>query len=136
MTEGRYAVGIVNFHTYDDLVRCIRSVRSQTISPSGIVVVDNDPNPRELATVELSHPDVVFAPGPNSGFSAAANQILARAGEAGLRSEFILLLNPDVELEAEFAERLLGAMAEHRAAALGCGKLLRPGNVHYFDKVC
>jgi len=42
-------------------------------------------------------------------------------------TDFILILNPDVELDPDFGVVLLKSMAERRDVAIASGKLLRPG---------
>jgi GT2 family glycosyltransferase len=122
----RYAVGIVNYRTYADLERCLASVKIQTLTPTRVIVVDNDPIARELRDARARHPEVEWEPRRNRGFSEAANFILARFRDGDHSEEFFLLLNPDVRLEPGFADGLLGAMVRHPEAALASGKLLRP----------
>jgi GT2 family glycosyltransferase len=122
----RYAVGIVNYRTYADLERCLASVKTQTLTPTRVIVVDNDPIARELRDARARHPEVEWEPRRNRGFSEAANFILARFRDGDHSEEFFLLLNPDVRLEPGFADGLLGAMVRHPEAALASGKLLRP----------
>jgi GT2 family glycosyltransferase len=124
--HARYAVGIVNYRTYADLERCLASVKTQTLAPTRVLVVDNDPVASELRELERRHPEVEWQPRRNRGFSEAANFILARFRDGDHCEEFFLLLNPDVRLEPEFAERLLAGMQRFEQAALGSGKLLRP----------
>jgi GT2 family glycosyltransferase len=64
--------------------------------------------------------------GPNRGFAGGANQVVDRLLDTLESVDFILLLNPDVELDAEYASRLITAMLERHDVAIGTGKLLRP----------
>jgi GT2 family glycosyltransferase len=121
-----YAVGIVNYRTYADLAQCLASVKTQSLTPTRVIVVDNDPIPRELREAQARHPEVEWQPRCNRGFSEAANFILRRFRDGDHKEEFFLLLNPDVRLEPGFADRLLDAMSRHPEAALASGKLLRP----------
>jgi GT2 family glycosyltransferase len=116
----------VNYRTYGDLERCLASVKTQTLAPTRVLVVDNDPVASELRELERRHPEVGWQPRRNRGFSEAANFILDRFRDGDHCEEFFLLLNPDVRLEPEFAERLLAEMQRFEQAALGSGKLLRP----------
>ena len=118
-----YAVGIVNFHGYSDLEVCLRSVKAQSVAPVRVVVVDGDPDQSELAAARERHPEVVWKPRPNEGYARAANRILDHLhGEA---AEFFLILTPDTELEADFAEKMLRELSTCPIAALASGKLLR-----------
>ena len=121
-----YAVGIVHYHAYDDLERCLAHVEAQSLLPSCVVVVDNDSDPTSLAEARSRRPGVVFEPLSNRGFAPAANAILERVGKLAEGTEFCLILNPDVELEADFGENLLRELATDADVAIGCGKLLRP----------
>ncbi len=122
----RYAVGIVNFRSYADLAHCLASVKTQTLPPARVLVVDNDPIARELRSMQDRYPEVAWEPRRNEGFSEAANFILEQLRGGACREEFFLLLNPDVRLEPDFAERLLAGMLRFQEAALASGKLLRP----------
>jgi GT2 family glycosyltransferase len=63
----------------------------------------------------------------NRGWGAGVNRILARAEAEQPTADFALLLNPDVELDADFAEILVAALDAAPDVALASGKLLRPG---------
>jgi GT2 family glycosyltransferase len=122
-----YAVGIVNYHSYDDLDRCLASLKQQSLAPAMVVVLDADPELDLLEEARDRHPEVIFEAVPNRGYSAGANHVLELVAEDWPGVDFVLLLNPDVELELSFAENLLRAMLEEPDVALACGKLFRPG---------
>jgi len=121
----RYCLGIINHKTYADLERCLASVKAQAVAPEVIVVIDAEPDPTLLRTAAERHPEVYWTPAPNRGFGAGANAILRHPAVQANRAEFILILNPDVELRSGFAEHLLREMRRHPNAALASGKLLR-----------
>ena len=122
-----YAVGIVHHRSYADLERCLASVKAQSVSPSAVLVVDAAPDPELLEAARGRHPEVAFEGVMNRGYAAGANRLLERVAADRPEAGFVLLLNPDVELEPGFAENLLAAMGEAPEAAIGTGKLLRPG---------
>jgi GT2 family glycosyltransferase len=101
-----YTLGIVHYRAYADLERCLRSVKAQSLPPESILVVDNDPLPEELDVARKQHPDVTWMPQGNTGFAPAANSILKLASRLESPIGFCLILNPDVELEPDFAENL------------------------------
>jgi GT2 family glycosyltransferase len=74
-----------------------------------------------------AHREVRFLPRPNRGYGAGANYLLAWAAQRAPQAGYVLILNPDVELEPEFAAILLREMEEQPQVALASGKLLRPG---------
>lgn len=119
-----YAVGVINYRTYDDLKACLDSLARQTHPPDAIVVVDVDPNDKHQAELR-SWPGVHWEETHNGGFAAGANLALDTLRKK-TDSSFLLLLNPDVKLDSRFAESLVDEMQVHPRAALGTGKLLRP----------
>jgi len=120
-----YSLGIINHRTYEDLERCLISVKAQTVAPRAIVVVDADPDPALHRAAAERHPEVYWTPAPNRGFGAGANSVLRHPVVQQSGAEFVLILNPDVELRPGFAEHLLREMERHPSAALASGKLLR-----------
>jgi len=52
--------------------------------------------------------------------------VVGRIESSGERIEYILLLNPDVELDPDFVARLIDAMLARPCVAIATGKLLRP----------
>ncbi len=120
-----YAVGVVNYRAYDELERCVASLARQSLAPVAISVVDHAPIESRLAPLMRDHPEILWEPGPNRGFAAGANRALARSREAAPGADFLLLLNPDVELEPNFARVLLREMSSRPDVALASGKLLR-----------
>ncbi len=121
-----YAVGVVNHHAYQDLRRCLESVKQQSKSATQVWVVDGDSDPPQLEAARQAFPGVCFDPAPNRGFSGGANRVLERVLSKDPEVGFLLILNPDVEIDAEYVEVLLSAMEENPDVALASGKLLRP----------
>ena len=124
-----YGVGIVNYQTYDDVRRCITSVKRQSHPPATIVLIDAEPVPEHLNQLQREYPGLIFETRSNEGFASGANRALARLRESNSNIEFMLLMNPDVELSPNFAERILTKMKRDPDIGLASGKLLRPGEV-------
>ena len=124
---GDCCIGIIHYRAYADLEACLESVRGQTLPPASVWVIDADGDPARRRPLESAFPEVVFEAADNRGYSAAANRILERASAEASSASFCLLLNPDVVLDPTFCEILVAAMDAHPSAALGTGKLLRPG---------
>jgi GT2 family glycosyltransferase len=122
----RYVVGVINHHTYDDLERCLGSVKSQSITPAGVFVFDGDSDPARLDKIHLAYPEVIFEPGPNRGYAGGANAILHSVDKLCPDVQFVLILTPDVMLGNSFAAEVLAAMDRFPEAALASGKLMRP----------
>jgi GT2 family glycosyltransferase len=126
-TPGAWVAGVVNHGSYDDLAECLVSVERQTLSPAGVVVVDTGVAPDRLTGLRDRHPGCVFEEHANRGWGAGVNRVLSWCGERHPDAEFVLLLNPDVTLDPDFAERLVAAIARDASVAIATGKLLRPG---------
>ncbi|MDP6978288.1 MAG: glycosyltransferase family 2 protein [Myxococcota bacterium] len=123
----QYSVGIVNYRTYDDVRRCIESVKRQSHRPVRIVVIDADGEAVERGRLHDAFPEVEIEARPNLGFAAGANRALARLHAQGPQPAFTLLLNPDVQLANDYAERMLERLCALPTVGLASGKLLRPG---------
>ncbi len=86
-----------------------------------VIVVDNastDGTREKLRRVEGRWR--VFYNQSNLGFAAGQNQAMRAA-----KGEWVLCLNPDVILSADFVSKLVGAGDQHPEAGTVCGKLLR-----------
>ena len=124
-----WSAGIVNHGAFDDLEACLRSIESQTLAPRAVAIWDTGEDPAALAKIAASHPRVRIKGGTNEGYAGGANRVISEllGPYVEQRPEFVLLLNPDVVLDADFAERLLAGVADAKAIAIATGKLLRPG---------
>jgi GT2 family glycosyltransferase len=118
-----YAVGIVNYRNDDELRVCLKSVGQQTLAARACVVIDHGGEAAARARLAREFPQVGFRERPNRGYAGGANAALEELASAN--ADFFLLLNPDLELEPTFAERLVRALADAPEAAIAGGKLLR-----------
>jgi len=149
-----WSAGIVNHGSYDDLERCLASLARQDGTPVSVAVYDTGEDPQRLEDLRRAHPGVDFELGPNRGYAGGANRVIDRILRRGVRVGgtqdggaqdggpqgggkqgrtagaesigFVLLLNPDVELEPDFAARVIAGMVAQPRAAIATGKLLRP----------
>ncbi|HWP85560.1 MAG TPA: glycosyltransferase family 2 protein [Terriglobia bacterium] len=119
------SVTIVTHNSEAYLPRCLDAVRGQDWPDLEIVVVDNDSRDASraiLARYQEAEPARmrVTYNRENRGFAAAQNQAIRQA-----RGEWILALNPDVLLLANFVSSLMEASTADPAVGTICGKLLR-----------
>lgn len=121
---GRWTAGIVNHGAYDDLSRCLAALERQSLPPERVRVWDTGVAPERLDALETAHPRVELVRGENHGYAGGANRLVASLRAS---ADFVLVLNPDVEPDATFAERLIESAARDDRIALASGKLLRPG---------
>jgi GT2 family glycosyltransferase len=114
------AIVIVTWNSARYLRDCLGSLRALRRPPAELVVVDNGSADGSAGIVRAEFPEVtVVECGSNLGFCRANNLGIARTS-----SPFVLVLNPDTRLEADFLERLLPAFDEPRVGMVA-GKLLR-----------
>lgn len=121
-----WGAGIVNHGSYADLERCLASLARQSLPPSRVVVYDTGVDPVEFEQICQRHPAAIGLAGGNLGYAGGANRVLAGLctdPAAGL--DFALVLNPDVELDPDFARVLIDATARDPQVAISTGKLLR-----------
>ena len=106
---------------------CLEALGDQRFSPLATYVFDTGLDPAAFAEVAARFSGVEFEMGSNRGYAGAANHLLARIGAERPQADYVLLLNPDTTLDAEFGAELVGAMERDPRVALASGKLLRPG---------
>lgn len=125
-----YGAGIVHYGNDPGLARCLASLRAQTHPPAAVVLIDHDPaepaDPRRAA-LQAEFPEVQWIHAPNGGYAAGANRVVERVLAHAAPVEFVLVLNPDVDLAPDFAEQVLAEIEGRPEVALASGKLLRPG---------
>ena len=106
-TKPQVSVIIVNFNTAEYLIACLNSLQKQTQVLIEIIVVDNastDNSIDLLKSVKMNNLKIITSK-VNLGFGRA-NNLAAESASA----EYLLLLNPDTELDSPttIAELLLG----------------------------
>jgi len=116
----RLVVAIATYNGREMLEIVLPSLRRQTFRDFRVVVVDDASSDGTVEWLAEHWPQVEVVAHPrNRGVSVALNSCL-RAGP----SEFVALLNNDVELEPDCLGELVAALSEHPEAGAACGKLL------------
>ncbi|MGH7642817.1 MAG: glycosyltransferase family 2 protein [Candidatus Dormibacteria bacterium] len=105
---GSVAVIAVNWNGREDCEAMMGSIRSQTLAPVQVVVVDNGSKDGSREWFQAQPEVELLANSDNRGFAAAVNQGLRASA-----SEFILLCNLDVALDPTF---LAAAVARAQSA--------------------
>jgi GT2 family glycosyltransferase len=113
------SVVLVTWNSAQYLRRCLAGLRQQTHARVQLIVVDNASTDESIALVETDAATVIRND-TNRGFSAAVNQ-----GIDAARGTYVLLLNPDCFLEAEYIERLVAAIHAECDVGSATGMLLR-----------
>jgi GT2 family glycosyltransferase len=118
---------VVNWNSGTWTRTCLAHLEAQTVPFGRIIVVDNGSTDGSVEWLR-AWPGIELIPlGENVGFAVANN-----VGIAQCRSEFVLLVNPDVELASEYVERILPAFEDDHVGSV-TGKLLRPGPGRLID---
>ena len=111
---------IINHNNKEFLIRCVESLKGQSLKPHEILVFDNASTDGVVKAINERFSDIkIIQSDKNLGFSISCN--LAINMETG---EFLLLLNNDVVLAENFIEALLNAMQSDRAIGIAGGKVL------------
>jgi GT2 family glycosyltransferase len=117
MTANRVSVIIVAWNSWDVLPACLRAVNAAARRWDGtveVIVVDNASPDRSGEHVSADFPDVkVLHQSENLGFPRACN-----IGLAACSGEFVLLLNPDVELDPDVVVACCSRLREDRRLGL------------------
>lgn len=112
MSAQDVAAVVVSYNVAELLVDCVASLRADGVER--IVVVDNDSTDGSVAAVRAADPGVhVVALDTNTGFGAGVNR-----GVADTTEPFVLVMNPDVEVEPGSTKVLLDALAGDPGLAL------------------
>jgi len=136
------SVLIVTYNSAEHLLRCLESIAQQDYPVLEIIIIDNASTDRTRDILKQFTPPVCIPWGvklnaENKGFAAAQNQAIRQA-----QGGWLLCLNPDVVLRADFIRQLVSAVALdgprlHGKTGAVCGKLLRwaPGEHAEFTAV-
>ena len=114
------SVFIVTYNSAPLLRSCLDSLRTQTLAGDfEIIVVDNASRDESVAIIRAEYPEVqLIASDVNLGFGNANNKALTLA-----QGRYLVLLNPDAELQPDTLERALRHMEETADAGMGGGLL-------------
>lgn len=130
MEHPALSVVVVSFEVREHLARCLTSLGQLPFAPHfETIVIDNGSRDGSAELVHTQFPGVrLICNQENLGFARANNQGLALA-----RGRYLLLLNPDTEVDPETPDalaRLVSFMDEHPCAG-ACGpRLVYPDGTH------
>ncbi len=117
------AITIVTFNSARFIAHCLRYVFAQDYSNFEVIVVDNASADETIAKLEPFRARIKLVQNAvNTGFAAGQNQAIALSA-----SDWVLVLNPDVRLAADFIRNAIrGGESDERIGSVS-GKLLRMG---------
>jgi GT2 family glycosyltransferase len=104
---------VVNWNSWDLLIKCLTCLEAQTLAPRSVIVIDNAsrvPPPDGLQD-RFSKVRFVFNQ-TNTGFAVANNQGI-RLVETDTNITWVALLNPDAFPEPTWLESLFKAVKAH-----------------------
>lgn len=114
------AAVIVSYNVRDLLVRCIASLRADGVGH--IVVVDNDSSDGSAEAARRADPEVeVIALDRNVGFGSGAN-----AGVVRTTAPYVVILNPDLEVEPGATKTLLDALEQDPTVGIAAPLIVTP----------
>ena len=118
------SVIVVNYNAAGLLTACVRSVLRST-APVEVLVSDNASSDRSLnmlqSAVDGDDRVKIFRNSSNLGFARANNVVLPYC-----RGQYLLILNPDCEIQPDTLEQMLAAMAAHPEAVISRSFLRAP----------
>lgn len=126
------AVIIVGWNVKDVLLRNLDSLYKSQGLAFEVIVVDNHSSDGTVEAIKTAYPQVtVIANKENHGFAKACNQ-----GIEASSSRHVLLLNPDMLVEADSLAKTVAYLDTHPAVAVVSGKLLNKHGkpMHHFRR--
>lgn len=116
---------LVNWNGREDTLACLRSLRKVIHDRIEIILVDNASTDGSVAAVQAEFPEVeIIRNTRNERFARANNQAMRIALQRG--AKYLLLLNNDTEVDAEFVQHLVS-----RAERDGAIGMVGPKIYHY-----
>ncbi|TAN71707.1 MAG: glycosyltransferase family 2 protein [Gallionella sp.] len=114
------------------LLRCLESIRTQTLQPSRVIVIDNASSDGSEAAAAKAFPEfTIVALNENCGFAAANNYAVKIADDC----EWLALLNPDAYAAQNWLERLLDAAQRNNGFSVFGTRMLMDNDPSLLDGV-
>lgn len=105
------AIIIVHWNGIELTKACLRSLQKISYPNYRIFLVDNGSSDRDGIGLQREFPEIeLILSEKNLGFTGGNNLGMVRALEQGF--DFVLLLNNDTEVEADFLDKLVGSFAQ------------------------
>lgn len=115
-------VSIVEFNTKELLRECLTSLNKKWQNEVKILVVDNNSQDQSTKMVAKEFPEVkLIKSGKNRGFAGGQNLGLRK-----IKSDFILILNPDVQISPSSIDQMVEFMGNYPNCGISSCKITYP----------
>ena len=116
-------IAILNFNSGDYLRRCLESIKNvEGEAEINVIAIDNNSSDQSFDLKDLKIKDVEFVQNEeNLGFSKGYNKTLQK-----IKSEFVLLLNPDCLLQKGVIKKILEDFEEDKKTGAATCKIILP----------
>ncbi|WP_232243010.1 glycosyltransferase family 2 protein [Paenibacillus sp. GSMTC-2017] len=117
------SICIVTYNSESEIANCLEAVCNQSHPIQAIIIVDNESKDSTLQTIESydsrNVPLEIISNKKNNGFAGGQNQAIKATN-----SDYVLVLNPDVNLGTFYIEELVNALELNRKAGSATGQLV------------
>ena len=114
-------VVIPNYNGQDFIGNCLNSLRKQNKANFTVILVDNGSTDNSVALVKEQYPEVKLLGLPeNTGFCKAVNE-----GIKASQTDYVILLNNDTEVAADFVDELVKAIKVREKAFSCAAKMMQ-----------
>jgi GT2 family glycosyltransferase len=122
------SIVIPTYNGYEHLKTCFDSLQKQTYKDFLIVLVDNNSSDSSVEFTKINYPDIsIIREIKNTGFAKAVNDGIKFSLE-NENVSFILLLNNDIECNANFLNEMLAGFISEEVGSVACKML------NYYDR--
>jgi GT2 family glycosyltransferase len=118
----KLVISIVTWNSAATIYSCVQSVLDQTYTDFTLIIVDND-SKDETSSIVKSFNDIrikFIQMNENTGFCGGHNYAIVNS-----QSEYVLLVNPDVQMSKDYIEKTLSVFNEGESIGTVCGLLLQ-----------
>lgn len=123
---------VVNFNGGALLMRCLESLRNQTLAPARVIVMDNASSDGSADTAVEAFPEFTFIRlTDNTGF-AVANNIAVKTADG---CEWVALLNPDAYAAPDWLEKFCLATQRNPDFSFFGARMLMDDNPEKLDGI-
>lgn len=132
MNMPKVSIIIVTWNSQYYICDALESIMAQTFRDYSVIIIDNNSMDDTIGLVKKHFPGVyVIKNIKNVGYSKANNMGIKLS-----KSEYILIMNPDIILENNFLDAMIAFGDKHVEAGSFCGKLfkLEKENEHNAEK--